>query len=129
MTAPSATKHIKNRRRGPTFSPKTNQPIKAAKTTEVSRSTAASPTLSNRVASKTPPKLIHAISAPTNPRHTKGPRTGWFGLSISLGVVTHQNTTYYCIGLQTPIGKLLFGKQVGDTFCFRDTTYRIKSIV
>ena len=54
---------------------------------------------------------------------------GVFFLSISLGVVTHQNTTYYCIGLQTPIGKLLFGKQLGDTFCFRDTTYRIKSIV
>ena len=54
---------------------------------------------------------------------------GIFFLSISLGVVTHQNIMYYCIGLQTPMGKLLFGKQVGDTFCFRDITYRIKSIV
>ena len=54
---------------------------------------------------------------------------GIFFLSISLGVVTHQNTMYYCVGLQTPMGKLLLGKQVGDTFCFRDITYRIKSIV
>jgi len=30
---------------------------------------------------------------------------GNFFLSISLGVLTHQKTTYYCIGLQTPIGK------------------------
>lgn len=53
---------------------------------------------------------------------------GLFFLSISLGVVTHQNTPYYCIGLQTPIGKLLFGKQVGDSFCFREATYQIKAI-
>ena len=53
---------------------------------------------------------------------------GNFFLSISLGVLTHQKTTYYCIGLQTPIGKLLFGKQVGDTFSFRETTYQIKAI-
>ncbi|HAH33644.1 MAG TPA: 3-oxoacyl-ACP synthase, partial [Flavobacteriaceae bacterium] len=39
-----------------------------------------------------------------------------------------QNTPYYCIGLQTPIGKLLFGKQVGDSFCFREATYQIKAI-
>ena len=53
---------------------------------------------------------------------------GNFFLSISLGVLTHQNKSYYCIGLQTPIGKLLFGKQVGDTFSFRETTYQIKAI-
>ena len=54
---------------------------------------------------------------------------GLFFLSVSLGIVTYQNTAYYCIGLQTPIGKLLSGKHVGDTFCFRETTYKIKSIV
>ena len=54
---------------------------------------------------------------------------GLFFLSVSLGVVTYQNTMYYCIGLQTPIGKLLTGKHVGDSFCFRETTYQIKSIV
>lgn len=53
---------------------------------------------------------------------------GLFFLSISLGVVTHQKTLYYCIGLQTPIGKLLFGKKEGDTFCFRKTTFTIKTI-
>jgi transcription elongation GreA/GreB family factor len=53
---------------------------------------------------------------------------GNFFLSISLGAVTHQKTCYYCIGLQTPIGKLLFGKKEGDTFCFRETTYKIKAI-
>jgi len=53
---------------------------------------------------------------------------GNFFLSISLGVLTYQKTSYYCIGLQTPIGKLLFGKQVGDGFSFRETTYQIKAI-
>ena len=53
---------------------------------------------------------------------------GNFFLSISLGVFTYQKTSYYCIGLQTPIGKLLFGKQVGDGFSFRETTYQIKAI-
>ena len=41
----------------PTRSPRNAQPISAAKTTEVSRRTAAWPTLSMRVASMTEPKL------------------------------------------------------------------------
>jgi transcription elongation GreA/GreB family factor len=53
---------------------------------------------------------------------------GRFFLSISLGVLRIENTSYFCIGLQTPIGKLLFGKQVGDSFVFRDKTYTVTKI-
>ena len=53
---------------------------------------------------------------------------GTFFLSISLGVLQIENCDYFCIGLQTPIGKLLFGKQAGDTFVFRDTNYTILSV-
>lgn len=53
---------------------------------------------------------------------------GRFFLSISLGVLLVENTSYFCIGLQTPIGKLLFGKQAGDSFVFRDKTYTISKI-
>jgi transcription elongation GreA/GreB family factor len=53
---------------------------------------------------------------------------GRFFLSISLGVLQHENVSFFCIGLQTPIGKVLLGKQEGDSFVFRDTTYSISSI-
>ena len=79
-------------------------------------------------------EILHKINLTKTAPHAHlgslvSTNNGLFFLSISLGVVAHQNTPYYCIGLQTPIGKLLFGKQVGDTFCFRETTYQIKSIV
>ena len=49
--------HETRRAARPTRSPRKAQPISAAKTTEVSRSTAACPTLSMRVASMIEPKL------------------------------------------------------------------------
>jgi hypothetical protein len=54
---------------------------------------------------------------------------GNFFLSISLGILKLDQDSYFCIGLQTPIGKLLLGKQVGATFNFRDKNYSILSIV
>ena len=53
---------------------------------------------------------------------------GRFFLSISLGALQHENISFFCIGLQTPIGTLLLGKQEGDSFMFRDTTYTISNI-
>ena len=52
---------------GPTVSFKKSQPIIAAKTIDVSRSTAASPTLSSLVASMIEPKLKKAIKPPIIP--------------------------------------------------------------
>lgn len=53
---------------------------------------------------------------------------GTFFLSISVGSVVVENQTFYCIGLQTPIGKLLLGKTEGESFKFRDKKYSIQSI-
>lgn len=53
---------------------------------------------------------------------------GDFFLSVSLGVFQIENRSYFCIGLQTPIGKLLLGKQAGDSFVFRDKNYGITNV-
>jgi hypothetical protein len=65
---------IRPTRRGPVFSPSISQPISAAKTVEVSRSTAAWPTGPRRVASMIPPKDPKATSAPISPRSISGRR-------------------------------------------------------
>lgn len=57
ITAPITIGAIRPARAGATFSPGTAQPIKAANTVEVSRSAAASPTLSSLAASMIEPKL------------------------------------------------------------------------
>ena len=64
MTAPVATNAISITGTTPGRSPSISQPISAANTVEVSRRTAASPTLSSRVASMIAPKLAKATSAP-----------------------------------------------------------------
>jgi hypothetical protein len=53
---------------------------------------------------------------------------GCFFLSISLGALSFEGESYFCIGLQTPIGKFLLGKQTGETFNFRGKNYTINSI-
>ncbi len=44
--------------------------------------------------------------------------SGNYFLSISKGELKIENETYYAIGLGSPIGKLLLGKQKGDQFEF-----------
>ena len=39
-------------------------------------------------------------------------------LAISAGEIKIENTTYYAISPSSPIGKLLLGKQTGDTVNF-----------
>lgn len=51
-----------------------------------------------------------------------------FYMSISVGAVEVANKRYYCIGLQTPIGKQLLGKQVGDFFLFNSKKYTILDV-
>ena len=52
---------------------------------------------------------------------------GYF-LAISAGKYTDENETVFCISLQTPIGKLLLGKTVGDTILFRGKAIEILEI-
>lgn len=49
-------------------------------------------------------------------------------ISISLGKTTVKNEDYFTISAVTPIGKLLVGKKVGDSFVFNGKTIQITSI-
>lgn len=50
-------------------------------------------------------------------------------ISVSVGEVSASNSTFYAIATNTPIGKLLLGKKVGDTITFRTQSFVIEKIV
>src|SRR6056297_459046 len=80
ITAPTAINAIRAILRGPTVSFSTSQPMSAANTVEVSRRTAASPTLSSRVASITAPNDPNATTPPITPRTNSGAAAGGVGM-------------------------------------------------
>lgn len=45
---------------------------------------------------------------------------GWFYFSIGLGTVKVENETVFCLGLHSPIGQLLKGKQKGEKVVFNN---------
>lgn len=49
-------------------------------------------------------------------------------IAISVGELHIENTKFYAISPNTPIGKLLMGKAVGDTVFFRDKELTINII-
>ncbi len=53
---------------------------------------------------------------------------GSYFLSISVGKVTIENTSYFAIATNSPIGTLLLGKTVGDTFNFNGNEISIKRV-
>lgn len=53
---------------------------------------------------------------------------GIFFISISLGAVVIDDTTYYCVALQAPIGKELLGKKKKDEFVFNGKPYTINRV-
>ncbi|QRM88646.1 3-oxoacyl-ACP synthase [Lacinutrix sp. WUR7] len=50
-------------------------------------------------------------------------------IAISAGELTVDKENFYAISPNTPIGKLLFGKGVGDAVLFRDLTFEVKKVV
>ncbi|MGB3142624.1 MAG: 3-oxoacyl-ACP synthase [Maribacter sp.] len=50
-------------------------------------------------------------------------------ISISAGEFKHEGKAIYCISAATPIGQLLMGKSVGETFTFNGKTTSIVTIV
>ena len=50
-------------------------------------------------------------------------------ISISAGKLTIDNTNYFAISPNTPIGQLLFSKEVGDEVIFREDKFSIKEII
>jgi hypothetical protein len=49
-------------------------------------------------------------------------------ISISAGEIILKDISYYAISSNTPIGKLLFGKTVGDSICFNGNNIEIEAI-
>ena len=50
-------------------------------------------------------------------------------LAISCGQITIENQYYFAISVSSPIGKLILGKQINDTFTFNGKTFKIKEIL
>lgn len=53
---------------------------------------------------------------------------GVFFISISIGKIILENSIYYCVALQAPIGKQLMGKKEGDQFVFNGRSYTVITI-
>ncbi|WP_257212925.1 GreA/GreB family elongation factor [Maribacter sp. 4U21] len=49
-------------------------------------------------------------------------------IAISAGALTYKEVSLFCISPGTPIGKLLLGKQTGDTIQFNQSTSTILNI-
>ncbi len=54
---------------------------------------------------------------------------GNYFLSISIGELSIDNTSFFAIAANTPIGKLLLGKTIGDTFSFNGKEISIKRVI
>ncbi len=53
---------------------------------------------------------------------------GNYFISISIGQIDLNDTTFFALAANTPLGKLLLGKTAGDTFVFNQKTYCIEAI-
>lgn len=53
---------------------------------------------------------------------------GYFYLAVALGKVQVENTTYFVLSLNAPLGQIFANKQVGEVVQFRTTQYKILSI-
>ncbi|WP_298319862.1 3-oxoacyl-ACP synthase [uncultured Aquimarina sp.] len=54
---------------------------------------------------------------------------GNYYLSISVGEIIINNSAYFAIATNTPIGKLLLGKTIGDHFSFNGNKITIENIL
>ncbi|WP_378179725.1 3-oxoacyl-ACP synthase [Aquimarina sp. SS2-1] len=54
---------------------------------------------------------------------------GHYFLGVSAGKIIIQGNPYFAIATNTPIGKLLLGKKVGDHFIFNERQITIKKIM
>jgi len=55
-------------------------------------------------------------------------QTNYF-ISVSVGEITANTEKFYAIATNTPIGKLLLGKKVGDEIAFRNQSFVIEKVV
>jgi hypothetical protein len=53
----------------------------------------------------------------------------YFLLGIGLGKQTIHSVDVYCIGLDSPIGKILLNKQINDSFVFNSSSLKIIDLI
>jgi hypothetical protein len=53
---------------------------------------------------------------------------GVFYIAISLGLVTIQTKPYFVVSVDSPIGKLLLGKKVGESITWNGNQHEIKKV-
>lgn len=53
---------------------------------------------------------------------------GVFFISISVGAIEIEGKTYLAVAPNSPIGKLLIGKEAGDIFSFHDLEYKLTEV-
>lgn len=53
---------------------------------------------------------------------------GVYYIAISIGTVTLEGSPYFIISPDSPIGKLMMGKRVGDSLTFNNQTHTIQAI-
>jgi transcription elongation GreA/GreB family factor len=53
----------------------------------------------------------------------------WYFIAVSAGECVYENQAVYCISPATPIGKLLLGKQEGDSFTFQSKENKILTVI
>lgn len=54
--------------------------------------------------------------------------SGIYYVSISLGLVEMEGQKYFIVSVQSPIGKLLLGKKIGDTILWNGMEYALQTI-
>ncbi|QHI37568.1 hypothetical protein IMCC3317_29480 [Kordia antarctica] len=50
-------------------------------------------------------------------------------ISVSVGEISANNENFYAIASNTPIGKLLLGKKVGEKVSFRDQSFVVEAVL
>jgi len=50
-------------------------------------------------------------------------------ISVSVGEISINNEQFYAIATNTPIGKLILGKKVGDIITFREQSFVIEKVL
>lgn len=78
-------------------------------------------------------QLLNSIeNAPTTESARNGSlvwtTNGIFYISISAGQIKIDETTIFAISAASPIGKLLMGKAIGESFSFNGKDYTIKKV-
>ena len=54
---------------------------------------------------------------------------GKYFISIGIGKVKIEDETYFVVSLDSPVGKLLAGKKIGDKITIRDRQIEVKTII